>query len=348
MARINFLLPALFFFVLGNSASVAQDYSIGKPDKLFSSHEILDLTITGDFNTILKDVGDNREYHPAVLQYFDGKDTVVLNVQVKTRGHFRRKLENCSFPPLKINFKKKQVKNTLFDGMNKVKLVTHCKSKSKKFEQYAIEEYLVYRAYNIITDTSFRVRLARINYFDNISGRKSQEKYAFFIEPDGVFENRLGTKESKKKYLLQEQTRYSHMGKLAVFQYMIGNTDWAVSTLHNIKLFVVDTMPAPYAVPYDFDWCGAINTLYSKPLPRFGLESVKDRLFRGYCRPVEQYREYAQCFMAKKEEIYELYENFGLIDKHEKKRILKYYNDFYEIISNDKALRSEFLNSCLK
>ena len=232
--------------------------------------------------------------------------------------------------------------------MNKVKLVTHCKSKSKKFEQYAIEEYMVYRVYNIITDTSLRVRLAHINYIDIVSGRKSQEKYAFFIEPDGVFEDRLGTKESKKKYLLQDKTMYDHMGKLAVFQYMIGNTDWAVSTLHNIKLFAVDTTLTPYVIPYDFDWCGVINTIYSKPLPRFGLESVKDRLFRGYCRPVEQYQEYAQYFKAKREEIYELYGHFGLIDKRETKRILKYYDDFYEIISNDKALRSEFLNSCLK
>lgn len=348
MIIYKYLLSTLIILLLGNPASKAQDYSIGNPAKLFSSHDVIKLTIKGDINTMLKDVGDDRIEHPAIVQYFNGADTISLNVKIASRGNFRRKKENCNFPPIKINFKKKQVKNTLFEGLNKIKLVTHCKSKSNKYEQYALEEYLVYRVYNIITDTSFRVRLALINYVDTVSGRRDQESYAFFIESDGAFEDRLNALESKQKYILQDNTRYGHMGKLAVFQYMIGNTDWAVSTLHNIKLFTTDILKPPYAIPYDFDWCGSINAFYARPLPRFELESVKDRLFRGYCRPVEQYKEYAGYFLGKKEEIYSLYENFGLIGKSEKKRILKYYDGFYNIISNDRAISLEFLNSCLK
>jgi len=345
---IVFLLCWIFLSGLVSFDIVAQDYSVGNAEMLFTSHEILNLTITGDLNTLLKDAGDDRTEHPFVLEYFNGVDTIYLDVDIETRGNFRRKSENCSFPPLKLNFKKKQVKNTLFDGLNKVKLVTHCRSKSSKFEQYAIEEYLIYRVYNIITDTSFRVRMALINYVDTVSGRKTQEKYGFFIEPDGAFEDRFDAHERKQKYLLQEKTSYDHMGELAVFQYMMGNTDWAVSTLHNIKLFATDTLQPPYAIPYDFDWCGSINTLYSKPLPRFELESVKDRLYRGYCRPIEQYKKHAQHFIDKKDEIYSLYEHFELLDKQERKRIFKYYDDFYFIISDERSLNSEFLKSCLK
>jgi hypothetical protein len=326
----------------------AQDYSVGNPAKLFSSHEILQLTIKGDYKTILKDIGDDRDEHPASLEYIENGDTIRLDINISTRGNFRRKASNCNFPPLRLNFKKKQVENTLFEGIDKIKLVTHCKSKSEKFEQYAIDEYLVYRVYNIITDTSFRVRMALINYLDTVTHKKTQESFAFFIETDDAFEDRMGMVESKQKYLLQENTMYHHMGVLAMFEYMIGNTDWAVSTLHNIKLFSLDSLQPPYAVPYDFDWCGAVNAFYAVPLPRFELESVQDRLFRGYCRPMEDYLEYAGHFLEKKADIYTLIENFDLLDKGEKKRLIKYYDDFYTVISDENALRMEFTKSCLQ
>ncbi len=349
--RLKYLWFSLVFILITGAMDrqlFAQDYSIGNPAKLFSSHEVIELTLKGDFKTLLKDIGDERDEHPFKLEYSENGDTIVLDLKIATRGNFRRKAENCNFPPLKLNFKKKQVKYTLFEGINKIKLVTHCKSKSNKYEQYTIEEHLIYRAYNIITDTSFRVRLALINYLDTVSGKKTQQSYGFFIESDGAFEDRLQANESKEKYLLQDNTRYDHIGKLAMFQYMVGNTDWAVSTLHNIKLFVTDTLQPPYAIPYDFDWCGAVNAFYAKPLPRFELETVQERLYRGYCRDIEEYLQYAGWYLEKKEEIYALIGNFELLDKNEKKRILKYYDDFYTVISNERALQSEFMSSCLK
>lgn len=336
------------FIVLMDVGLHAQDYTVGTPAKLFSAHDPIQITIKGDFKTILKDIGDEREEHPTLLEYVENGDTIRLEVGISTRGNFRRKASNCSFPPLKLNFKKKQVKNTLFEDIDKVKLVTHCKSKSEKFEQYAISEYLVYRVFNIITDTSFRVRLALINYLDTVTKKKTQESYAFFIEPDDALEERLNMEESKKKYLLQEKTSYDHMGMVAMFEYMIGNTDWAVSTLHNIKLFSTDSLQPPYTIPYDFDWCGAVNAFYAVPLPRFELESVQDRLFRGYCRPMEDYLEYAAHFLEKKDEIYTLIDDFELSGKSEKKWIKKYYDDFYNVISDENALRMEFTKSCLK
>jgi hypothetical protein len=339
-------------FILCSGATAgslfAQDYSVGNSAKLFSSHEIIALTIKGDFKTLLNDNGDERDEHPFKLEYGENGDTIVLDVDIATRGNFRRKTENCNFPPLKLNFKKKQVDNTLFEGINKIKLVTHCKSKSNKYQGYAIDEYLVYRVYNMITDTSLRVRIALITYLDTVSNKKTEQSYGFFIESDGAFEVRMQATESKQKYLLQDKTSYYHMGELAMFQYMIGNTDWAVSTLHNIKLFETDTLKPPFAIPYDFDWCGAVGAFYAKPLPRFELETVQDRLFRGYCRNVEEYLQYARHFIEKKNEIYAMIESFDLLEKNEKKRLLKYYDDFYSIITDERAMLSEFESSCLK
>jgi hypothetical protein len=338
----------LLVFSLLTVTSRAQDYGSGNAMPLFSAHDMLSITLRADFRTILDDVGEVRAEHTGYLEYAGQDDTLVFNVKIMTRGNFRRDPDNCHFPPLRINFIKKQVKGTLFEGMDKIKLVTHCKPNSRAYQQYVLGEYLIYRIFNILTDTSFRVRPAMINYIDEPTGKKSQESFAFFIEPDQVLANRIGAEESKQKYLFQDSTRYNHMSRLAVFQYLVGNTDWAVSTLHNIKLFVTDTARPPYAIPYDFDWSGVVNAYYAKPLPRFELESVSERLFRGYCRTREQFEAQFEYFKSKKKDIYQLYEGFEPLRQRQRKDALKYYDEFYEIIDNDALIRVEFLEKCLR
>lgn len=325
----------------------AQDYTRGNALPLFRDHGMLNITLRGDFNTILDDVGNDRREHLAYLEYYDGTDTLVFNIKIETRGNFRRNADNCSFPPLKLNFKKKQVAGTLFEGLDKVKLVTHCKPKSGAYQQYVLGEYLVYRVLNLLTDTSFRVRPFNIQYLDEPSGKKTQESFAFFIEPDDALEERLNLDESKQKYFLQDSTQYRHISRIAMFQYFVGNTDWAVSTLHNIKLFTPENSSRPFAIPYDFDWCGVINTVYSKPLPRFELESVSDRLFRGYCRTREELEIQFAFFRSKKVEIYQLYENFEPLRKRQRKDAIRYYNEFYKIIDSETRIRYEFMENCL-
>ena len=159
---------------------------------------------------------------------------------------------------------------------------------------------------------------------------------------------RIGDKEFKNKYVFQDRTKYDNMTRLAIFQYLVGNTDWAVSTLHNIKLFKTDTTRPAYAIPYDFDWSGIVNAVYARPLPRFELESVSDRLFRGYCRSMEQFKEQFEYFKSKKSEIYGLYENFEPLAKRQRKDALNYIDDFFEIIDNDNLIKVEFLDRCLR
>lgn len=307
---------------------------------------MLQIILRGDLQTITDDIGEERQEHPATLKYLRGSDTVTLDVQVSTRGNFRRKAENCTSPPLRINFKRKQVKGTLFEEINKIKLVTQCRRNSLAYEQYVLEEYLIYRVYNIITDTSFRVRLAQITYIDQGRKDKTWQSYAFFVEPDGDFENRLDLMESKMKYLMQDSTQLHHISRLAIFQYFIGNTDWAVTTLHNVKLFATDILQAPYVIPYDFDWAGVISAGYAKPQPSLGLEKVSDRLFRGQCRTMEQFKENFEFFESKKTEIYALYQNFEPLRNRQRKDALSYYNKFYEIINNDGIIQMEFIDNC--
>ncbi len=344
----NYLsLLVLFSAMLYYGNAAAQDYSTASARPLFAAHDMIRIGLRADFNVLLDDVGDERIEHSGFLDYYDGTDTLVLQVKIKTRGNFRRDEDNCTFPPLRINFKKKEVVGTLFEGMDKIKLVTHCRPNSKGYRQNVLSEYLVYRVFNILTDTSFRVRPASINYIDTPSGKNTQESYAFFIEPDDVLAERIGGQEIKQKYLMQDSTRYEHISRLAVFQYFVGNTDWAVSTLHNIKLFVTDTLKPAYAIPYDFDWCGVVDAFYAQPQPRFELTSVTERLFRGFCRTREELEQEFDYFKMKKVEIYQLAENFEFLTKRQRKDILNYFDDFYEIIENEAMIKLEFMDKCL-
>ncbi|MBE0639646.1 MAG: hypothetical protein IH598_14100 [Bacteroidales bacterium] len=342
------MIAGLLFILLIPVILHSQDYSEGKASPLFQSHEIVHLSIKADLKTLLSDIDDEREQHPAILEYVENEDTIRLDVQLRTRGNFRRKPDQCSFPPLRLNLKKKQVEGTIFEGIDKIKIVTHCRPNQKRYQQYLIREYLVYRAFNLVTDTSLRVRLASITYLDTSNNNEKEESFAILIEPDEAFEKRFNARRSDQKYLFPDSTSYVHMGKLAFFQYMIGNTDYAVTTQHNIMLFTLNSDQPPYSIPYDFDWCGAVNTHYAVPLPRFGTQNVTERIYRGQCRSMEEFMQIAAFFNSKKEDIFNLYNDYPLLSKREKRELLHYFKGFYDVINDERQIKVELLENCLK
>ncbi len=149
-----------------------------KTDSLFLSDDVIKMELRTDFSTIEKDRAGNPIYHDGELIYSspDG-ETKKLSVQIRARGNFRRNPANCNFPPLFVNFKKSEVKNTIFDNQDRLKLVTPCQG-----EEDLVEEYTVYKMYNQVTDMSLKVRLVKIQYFDTSLDKKLFEKYSFFLE----------------------------------------------------------------------------------------------------------------------------------------------------------------------
>ena len=65
--------------------------------------------------------------------------------------------------------------------------------------------------------------------------------------------------------------------KMAVFEYLIGNTDWSVSIF--TKLIASDSLSLPNAVPYDFDHAGIVSAPYPKPAEARQLISVRERRY---------------------------------------------------------------------
>jgi len=242
-----FLMLALICFT--NTLSAAG------PDSLFYSDEIINIELRCDFSAIQNDRTKSPQFHDGYIKYLSPNgEKIMLSVKVKVRGDFRRNPENCKFPPLIVNFRKSEVKNTLFNNQDKLKLVTPCQD-----DEDVVEEYMIYKMYNKVTDLSFKVRLVKINYFDTGRGKSLFEKYSFFIEDDKHLEKRNNSSEVKEimnPFNLDKEILIN----MSVFEYMIGNMDWFITSKRNIIILKPeDKSMNPYAVPYDFDFAGLVN-----------------------------------------------------------------------------------------
>lgn len=316
---------------------------------LFMSHDVRSFRLQADFDAVFKERGQKSHWHPATLSYTDSAGGAVrLPIKIKTRGNFRLKRSTCEFPPLYLNFSKKEVKHTLFAGQNKLKLTVHCQDKKARYEQQLLLEYLIYRVFNQLTDNSFDVRLARFTYVDSAGKRDSLTRYAFFLEDDDRMAARLGGKVFPRLHVIDQATDSTQIGLVWMLEYFAGNTDYSVWGLHNIVLVMRPQKPFPLAVPYDFDWSGVVNAPYARPDYRLGIRSVRDRLYRGFCRPPEALTPVIELFNEKKDAIYDLYRNEEGLDPKMRDEALKYYDDFYKTINDPGAVKRAFMEDCRK
>jgi hypothetical protein len=252
---------------------------------------------------------------------------------------------NCDFPPLRLNFPIIESMNTVFKGQDKLKLVTHCRSKGTPYEQNVLKEYLVYKLYNLFTDESYRVRLVEMSYADSRAKRDTINKMGFLLEPTEQMTLRNNKTLVEIKNVQQGQCDPKTTTRLSVFQYMIGNTDWSVPVPHNIDLIQEKPEAAPVAVPFDFDWCGLVDAPYAVPAENLGISDVKTRIFRGLCRENHDYEVVFQEFRSKKEEIFQTIESIPF-NENEKKNIQRYIEEFYSMIDNPKLIQNKFSNDC--
>ncbi len=121
-------------------------------------------------------------------------------------------------------------------------------------------EYLVYQMYNQISDHSFRTRLLKLLIQIQLKNMSRLKKYGFLIEDEDMMAERLGG-EINPLRLHPDATNQSETGPMAIFQYMIGNTDWSIPNQHNVKM-LQGASTRPIAIPYDFDWSGFIAPGY--------------------------------------------------------------------------------------
>ncbi len=313
---------------------------------LFSLEEPMDITLKFDIKSYQRGKTEG-EYLPVQLTY-NVNDTLDINkkVRVKARGNFRR--EHCILPPFWINLKKAKVGNKYLEGNKKIKIVTHCKD-SKQYEQYLIKEYLTYKIYNEISPYSFRVRLIRMKYID--TGRKNKEtmSWAFMIEPEDMMAERLDAIPIKSDKLGRRHTDTLTMDIMAVFLYMIGNSDYSIAGRHNVKLIKAKdfSRPLPIPVPYDFDYSGLINAYYAIPGENLGLTSVTQRYYLGPCRDDHHYLAAIDQIQRNKDKILEIVKSSPYLDEKMRKEMIQYLGEYFSDSEKPESLMKNIRRTCL-
>ncbi len=311
---------------------------------LFDSDDILAITISGNVSELMKDRGDDPQYHSFQLSYQDSKNTMVeLPVEIKARGHFRKLKENCNYPPLLINFSSASKGNTIFSEQKKIKLVTPCRD-----ERYVIREYLVYKLYNLTTPKSFRARLIKFNMISNEpKGKDIDPLFGILLEEEDQMAQRNNTISIEGRLVRPQQTQKEDFLNMAVFEYMIGNTDWSVQYLQNVKLIAIDSISIPSTVPYDFDHAGIVGATYALPAAELKLSSTRERRYRGYCiNDMQEFNGVLTNYNQWKDEFYKIYIENELMEGSSLKFTLRFLDDFFKTINDPKRLKNEFQYPC--
>jgi hypothetical protein len=240
----------------------------------FETQDPIEVTFTTNLGKLRGDKSPEPPWRPATISY-KGADGTPLTVplRARTRGIWRLKM--CDFPPLRLNFAGATSKGSIFDQLDKPKLVSYCQD-ADGYEQYILQEYQLYRIYQLLTPVSHKTRLLKFTYADSGSGKVRAKRYGFLLEEPSALAARLGGKVRDQRGALPGDLDSYQDALVGVFQYMIGNTDFSVSALHNMELFFKDDGTV-FPIAYDFDFAGAVNARYAIPDVKLNLPNVRTR-----------------------------------------------------------------------
>jgi hypothetical protein len=318
----------------------------GAASPLFERDEVVEVELVGPINSLLASKNNRAEF-PFVLR--SGGEA--LDIDVRVRGKSRAEL--CGFPPLRLDFRRGRPQQGLFAGQDKLKLVTHCRD-WERAETNAIEEFLAYRIFGLLSEVGYRVRLLRITYSDT-EGRTdagSQARFGFVIEPLDRLAERVSGVVLEIGGVVLGRLDPDQAALVYVFQYMIGNTDWSfviaeqeVACCHNGDL--LDIGGAIYYVPYDFDLAGIVNARYAKPLPEMRLRSVRQRRYRGFCSERETLRTAIRRVNARRSDIHEVIRSTPGLSAKGAEDIVDYLETYFERAEDEDKLLRSFERACI-
>ena len=339
----------MFSFFQGHSQSfipLQQDNSVVKSG-LFDTNDYLELRIVMNFDSLLNDKGDNPSFHSARLSYKNADSTwISLDAQIRVRGHFRKQSENCDFPPLKLRFSKENRTNTIFENTRELKMVTHCQSDSPQYDQYVIQEYLIYRLYEVLSDINYKTRLLKVTYVDRNDPGLTFKKFSFFVEDPDVMEERLSGHMISVQTVIPENVDWYHYVIISFFQYMIINTDWSLPIMHNVDLISLDYFKPPVPIPFDFDWSGLISIPYKVPTAAGMQTRIPERVYKGPCLSNKEAKRFRKLFQDKEADLFNVYFDCLYLDDDIKIETLNKLQLFYQILEDKYIFNSVFIDKC--
>lgn len=335
----RFVHSVMYMLLIGCSTGMCEPL-------LFDDDAVIDMELAGPLSTLMSARQDREEY-PFLLRVGDSD----FSIKVRLRGKSR--LRVCDFLPMRWNFKASETANTLFAGQDKIKLVVPC-DRSKRDERNLLEEYVIYRMFNLLTPASYRVRLLHVMFSDTESPAFSTKdrKYAFLIEPADHLAARLQGQVSDIPGVALSWLDPAQAALMYVFQYLIGNTDWSLvpsddeqACCHNGTLIEKDE--TILYVPFDFDLSGFVDAPYAKPAPDLRLKSVRQRRYRGFCTDRAHVEAALDIVIAQRQSILDLVEALPLLTNKDKQARLDYLEQFFRSARKREDLLESFDRRCI-
>lgn len=313
----------------------------------FGSDELLEISLQFNIREFVKTKNEmNHDFDARLSVRVSEQDTLSQDIKLRARGKMRRKY--CTFPPIMLKIKKSKDQTRVFPKGN-MKLVTHC-NQGANFENYILKEYLAYKLYSLVTPYSFRTRLVLVNYIDSLRPERTFSEYGILIEDVDDLAERHNAITIKSLRLGQNHMDNYEMARVALFNYMIGNTDWSVAEQHNVKILKINDplMTKGIPVAYDFDYSGFVNTSYSKPHDKVPITHVTERYFMGSCFSDELMRQVLEEYEELQPQILQTIRDFPYMIKPQRKVAENYINGFYKKFKKEDVLIADINRTCLK
>ena len=311
----------------------------------FSSTGVLEMSLCFDIKELLKSKNQPEYFDATLTVKKNESDSVTRHIKLKVRGNMR--LSYCSFPPILLKFDKADCDSEYFQGRKTLKLVTQCYQTSQ-FEKYLLKEYLVYQLFNLVTPFSFRTRLVKIHYIDSHPSGNDFTEYGFLIENDDEVARRNNAVVMNNITVTQKHMNTQDMARVAVFNFMIGNTDWAVPNQHNIKVLKSLDVQSEKGIPvaFDFDYSGFVNTTYSAPADGLPITTVRERYYMGICYAQDELGPVLEEFSSLQEKFRDVIDNFQFLSGGDKKQIEAYMNTFYKMYKYQDGPMNDMNRTC--
>lgn len=322
----------------------------GIASPLFEGESNLELVIEAPFRDLVRKRIDKPVYD-AIVRFKDSSgEERVLQAQLAPRGNSR--LTTCEFPPLWLILNDSDTVGTVFEGQTRVKMVTPCNNRNDG-RKWLLQELGIYRAYNVVTDSSYRTRPLDVTFRENNSSRRQRMQPAFFIEPTDEVAARLRRQSIRPPTIEPAQHNQAVLAKNMLFQLLIANTDFSAKRgptgegcCHNGRVLALPGQQTDWIViPYDFDQAGIISTDYAAPGRRLGIRKVRHRLYRGFCFQNDSLPEAAGLLRERREAI-----TAALIPSDlsaaAQSRIRRFIDDFYKIVNEPRELKKRITDKC--
>lgn len=256
-----------FFFTIASAAAQRKMTTIMEA---IGQNEGERVTIEMDLTTVMAQ-RNNDSYFPAAVMTDNG---LTFRAEVRPRGKYRRK--NAVYPPLKLKFKKKELIAAGMDTLNEIKLVLPAFDNSMG-DELVIREYLAYKMFEKLSPVHVKARLIRLTIKDTHVEKSKKTMFAILVEDAEETAARYNGTEVEEYGIAPDSLAANQAALMVMFEYMIGNTDWDISMMRNVRLLRTQAGGKILALPYDFDFSGLVSAPYASPSSDTGLKTVRDR-----------------------------------------------------------------------